>query len=168
MRATRIFRRFFSHFAGCCLLLPALGLAAASAQNAITQTPIESFFENNAFGGAVFSPSGRYLAVRTGLKGRRDVLAVIDLDTGLGKAVAEYSDADVGQFQWANENRLVYNLRDTTEASGYADEGPGLFAVNRDGGERLQLADRIRGGRAPQPWNTFLLDQPGSQDSEWI
>ncbi|WP_426173062.1 hypothetical protein [Massilia sp. TWR1-2-2] len=88
---------------------------------------------------------------------------MIDLDTKLGTPVAEYTDTDIGQFQWVNENRLVYNLRDTTEASGFAEEGPGLFAVNRDGTERIQLAARIRFGRAPQPWNTFLIGQPGSQ-----
>jgi dipeptidyl aminopeptidase/acylaminoacyl peptidase len=167
VKAAKIYLRLYIHFIGCCLLILAPALPAG-AQNAVAQTPVESFFENNAFGGALFSPSGRYLAVRVGLKGRRDVLAVIDLDTKLGKPVAEYADGDIGQFQWVNENRLVYNLRDTTETGAFADAGPGLFAVNRDGSERLQLANRVRNGRATQPWNTFMLDQPGNQDSEWI
>ncbi|MES2901905.1 MAG: alpha/beta fold hydrolase [Pseudomonadota bacterium] len=152
---------------GAVILLTAAA-SGAIAQQAIAPTPIESFFENNAFGGAVLSPTGRHLAVRTGLKGRRDVLAVIDLDNSSGKAVAEYSDADIGEFQWVNDDRLVYNLRDSRQASGDMDEGPGLYAVNRDGTERLQLADRTHRRVSPQPWNTFLLDQIGGQDSDWI
>jgi hypothetical protein len=53
----------------------------ARAQGASTPPPVEDFFENNAFGGAQLSPSGRHLAMRTSYKGRRDFLAVIDLDT---------------------------------------------------------------------------------------
>jgi dipeptidyl aminopeptidase/acylaminoacyl peptidase len=40
--------------------------------------------------------------------------------------------------------------------------------VNCDGSHFIQLADRDGHRRAPQPWNTFLLDQHGSQDSDWI
>lgn len=168
MKTSTICQRLYLHCAGYCLFMLVTALPAARAQNAIAQIPIESFFENSAFGGAIFSPSGRYLAVRVGLKARRDVLAVIDLDTNAGMPVAEYSDADIGQFQWVNENRLVYNLRDRTQASGKQEEGPGLYAVDRDGSKRIQLADRVLGEKAPQPWNTLLIDQPGAQDSEWI
>jgi dipeptidyl aminopeptidase/acylaminoacyl peptidase len=142
--------------------------AGAYAQTAGTPPPVEHFFENNAFGGAKLSPSGRYLAVRMSKPERRIFLAVFDLETRQAKAVAEFRDADIGEFQWVNDERLVYNLFDTTEASGDWEEPPGLFAVNRDGSNYIQLANRTRRGGAPQPWNTYLLDQPGSQDSVWI
>ena len=116
----------------------------------------------------MLSPTGRQLAVRTGLKGQRDVLAVVELSSRSAKVVAAYSDADIGNFQWVNENRLVYDLRDATQAPGYRDLGPGLYAVDNDGGRRVRLADRDWRRLSPQPWNTFLLSQTGSQDSDWI
>lgn len=145
-----------------------MSVSAAAGQTLSKMPPVENFFENNAFGGAVLSPSGRHLAVRTSVKDRRDFLAVIDLDTKKARVIAEYTDVDIGNFQWVNDNRLAYDVRDSTEASGDWEEAPGLFAVNRDGTKRIQLADRDGRRRAPQPWNTFLLEQPGSQDSDWI
>ncbi|RZT11298.1 Dipeptidyl aminopeptidase/acylaminoacyl peptidase [Duganella sp. CF402] len=130
--------------------------------------PVEDFFENSAFGGATLSPTGRQLAIRVGLKGQRDVLAVVELESRTAKVVAAYSDADIGNFQWVNESRLVYDLRDAIQAPGDQELGPGLYAVDKDGSRRLQLADRNWRRLSPQPWNTFLLSQAGSQDSDWI
>jgi dipeptidyl aminopeptidase/acylaminoacyl peptidase len=154
---------------GCvAVVLAAATVAPTHAQTHGAPPPIEQFFQNNAFGGAVLSPDGDFLAVRMSKPERRDFLAVIDLNSRSAKVVAEYHDADVGAFRWVNDTRLVYNVRDQTHASGNQNFVPGLFAVDRDGGRQVQLA-AIRGrSSAPQPWNTFLLDQPGSQDSEWI
>lgn len=143
-------------------------LLCSAAGAAVQMPPVEDFFANNAFGGATLSPTGRHLAIRIGLKGQRDVLAVVELDSRAAKVVAGYADADIGNFQWVNENRLVYDLRDATEAPGDQDQGPGLYAVDKDGSRRVQLADRNGYRRSPQPWNTFLLGQAGSQDSDWI
>jgi dipeptidyl aminopeptidase/acylaminoacyl peptidase len=156
---------------GCCAIGIAQFARAApelNAQAAPAPPPVEHFFENNAFGGAKLSPSGRFLAMRTSYPGRREFLAVIDLETKAAKAVAELTDADVGDFAWVNDERLVFDVHDVNFASADQDGMPGLFAVNRDGTGYIQLADRHLSGRAPQPWNTFLLDQPGRQDSEWI
>lgn len=132
--------------------------------------PVASFFANNAFSGAILSPDGDYLAVRISWSKRRDVLAIIDLQTRSAKVVAEYGDSDIGNFQWVNNNRLVYDLRDSTRASGEVDRGPGLYAINRDGSAQIKLASLsgYEKMQAPQPWNTFLMDDPGSQDSDWI
>jgi dipeptidyl aminopeptidase/acylaminoacyl peptidase len=148
-----------------CASWSVLGQTAA----APVPVPVESFFSNNAFGGAALSPSGRYLAVRTNAKKGRDFLVVVDLDTRAGTGVAGYPDADIGNFQWVNDNRLVFDLRDANVTSADQDYAPGLYAVNRDGSELIQLAARDGDRRgAPQPWNTFLMAQHGSQDSEWI
>jgi dipeptidyl aminopeptidase/acylaminoacyl peptidase len=136
------------------------------AQSALT--PVENFFENNAFGGATLSPSGLYVAIRIGLKGQRDALVVVDLTKRSANVVAAYADADIGNFQWVNENRLIYDLRDATQAIGDQDLGPGLYAVDKDGSKRIQLADRNHRRLSPQPWNTLLLAQRGAQDSDWI
>lgn len=79
---------------------------AASAQGT-PLPPVEAFFENPAFGGALLSPSGRHLAARVGGDGHRDWLMVVDLQTSAIKRVAAYSDSDVAQIQWVNDDRLV-------------------------------------------------------------
>jgi dipeptidyl aminopeptidase/acylaminoacyl peptidase len=132
--------------------------------------PAEHFFESNAFGGAALSPSGRSLAVRMSKPGHRQFLVVIELDTKRATAVAQYSDFDIGDFQWVNDERLVFNVIDLAEVSGDRGELPGLFGVNRDGSQLIQLASHklFSPPNVPQPWNTFLFSQRGSQDSDWI
>lgn len=155
---------------GCAAIavlhLGATSFATAQVQN--PRPPIDSFFENKAVSDPQFSPSGRYVAVRKSAKGRRDFLIVVDLETQDMKVVADYTDADVARFQWVNDNRLVFHVRDSTQTSADQEDGPGLFAVDRDGNHSVQLADRrIRRGD-PQPWHALMLSQPGSQDSDWI
>jgi dipeptidyl aminopeptidase/acylaminoacyl peptidase len=137
---------------------------------------IASFFENASFGGARLSPSARYLAARTGGPGQHDVLVVIDLQTNSVTQVASYSGADIGKFQWVNDERLVFDLTDKTIGQGDLRYGPGLYAVNRDGSAKMQLVERqaefeymsemaSRAQRKLLPWHTFLIDQQGPRDS---
>lgn len=145
----------------------------ALAQPAVTQAPVtppalEHFFGNNAFGDAALSPGGTHLAVRTGAKGKRDFLAVIDLETAAVTVVALSADSDIGQFQWVNDHRLVYNVHDSTEGSADQQFGPGLWAVKRDGTDTVQLANRASYGPTAQSWNITLLAQLGKQDTDWI
>jgi len=152
----------------CIMLVLAIDTAGAQTQPTRPAVDVEHFFENNAFGGALLSPNGMYLAVRLSKPGRREFLAVVELESKAARVVAEYKDADVGDFQWVNDERLVYNLRDLTDNFTAIDYGPGLFAVDRDGGRKIKLAAQTLRDRAPQPWNTMLTRQPGSQDSDWI
>jgi dipeptidyl aminopeptidase/acylaminoacyl peptidase len=140
----------------------------AMAEAASPSPPIESFFENRAFSDPQFSPNGRYVAARKSLKGQRDHLVVVELDSLEMKAVAGYKDVDIGRFQWVNNDRLVFDVRDSTQTDADQDDGPGLFAVDRDGSNFVQLANRNSRQLSPQPWNTFMMSQRGSQDSDWI
>jgi len=162
-----------------------LGAAAADApaqpaQAADTPAPIPlaSFFDNSSFAGALLSPSGRYLAARASAPGRRVLLGVVDLQANALKVVAAYKDADIGHVVWVNDERLAFDVTERDVAPGDAFLGAGLYAVNRDGSNLRQLADR-RGqsfvsedtGRAARkllPWHTFLMSQDGAQDSESI
>ncbi|WP_020653963.1 alpha/beta hydrolase family protein [Massilia niastensis] len=155
--------------------------AVCGAQAAATQPPgappsFSSFFGNSPFGGARLSPSARYLAVRSSAPGQRDFLLVVDLQNNSGKVVASYSDSDVGEFEWVNDERLIFDTRDKGVGEGNIRRAPGLYAVNRDGGKFVQLAERTRGGmvegeargRKLLPWNTFMLGQKGAQDSDFV
>ena len=158
-------------------ILLGLGLAlvlffgASHPVHAQAPVPAAHFFEDDAFSGAVFSPDGQHIAVRMSKPGRRNFLAVINLDTRAAVVAAEYLDFDIGNFQWVNNERLAYNVVDLTEVVGDRLNTPGLFAVNRDGGGRVQLAHHAVNSRRSEAylgWNFFLLDQTGSQDSEWL
>jgi dipeptidyl aminopeptidase/acylaminoacyl peptidase len=175
------------HFpsARCCraalallLTLPfTLPFTVAAAADVPAPPPLSSFFNDSSFGSPVLSPSGRYVAARTGAPGRRITLAVVDLQANTAKMVAGYSDADIGHVAWVNDERLAFDVTENDVAPGDTFLGAGLYAVNRDGSQLRQLADRRASfvteasgaaARKPLPWNTFLMGQDGPQDSEWL
>lgn len=164
-------------FARCLftLLVCAIGGAGHAAEAPAAPLPaLESFFDNAAFSGAVLSPDARMLAVRIGRAGKRDALAVIDLASNAAKVVGGFTDADVGRFEWVNNERLVFDAVDKTIGPGDLRFGPGLYAVNRDGSNYRQLAERsaaiVTGHTITSmlPWNTFLVPELGAQDTEFV
>lgn len=154
----------------------ALGLAAAPAANAaVAPPPLAAFFENPVFSGAVISPDGKHLAAKIGAKDKRNMLAVVDLATHKTQIVAHFGDTDIGNVQWVNAQRLVFDTQDRQVAQGDAYYGPGLYAVDHDGARFKQLASRMGEGlkkssaqRDLLPWHTALLQQAGPQDSDWV
>ncbi|MET3134290.1 dipeptidyl aminopeptidase/acylaminoacyl peptidase [Oxalobacteraceae bacterium GrIS 1.11] len=160
----------------CAALLASVS-GTQAAPLASTASEITTFFENSTFGDAVLSPDAKCIAMRIGGEGIRDRLAVIELSTRSAKILANFSDADIGQFHWVNNERLVFDLTDKHVGQGDVRYGSGLYAVNRDGTRFIQLADRSAdflrespGFSAHQllPWNTFLMSHVGGQDSEFI
>jgi len=146
----------------------------AQAQASTPPPPIERFFNHATFTGGILSPDGRYLAARTSAPGQRRALAVIDLQNNTGKVVASHADADIDAIQWVNGKRLIFNFDDSKVGQGDAYHAPGLFAVNADGSELLQLVDRgydssmSRTAAKLLPWHTFMLAQTGAQDSDFV
>ena len=146
-----------------------------SALPAIAQTPIAAFFNHANYSSAKLSPDGKYLAARVAEKNGHDALAVIALDTLTATIAAGFSDEDIADFQWVNNDRLVYDLHDKRRAVGDRFYAPGLFAVNRDGTKSLQLAERdaqrykestmIK--RNMLPWHTSMMAS-GAQDGDAI
>src|SRR3954470_10651799 len=145
--------------------------------------PIADFFENPEFSGAELSPSGKYLAVRIAAKDKdkdqRDRLAVVTLSDNKVLAVGNFSDADIGDFEWVNDDRLVFTATDRSVGQGDLRYAPGLYAINRDGTKFRQLVSRSGkpfitvsqggiGNRELLPWNTYLLGQRNAQDSEYV
>ncbi|HEX7982682.1 MAG TPA: prolyl oligopeptidase family serine peptidase, partial [Duganella sp.] len=163
--------------AAALLFAQAPAAGAADAPPAPARPAIAEFFDNPAFSGALLSPSGKYLAVRMGGKGLRDRLGVITLSDNSVKVVGIFSDADVGAFDWVNDDRLVFTAIDRDVGQADVRYAPGLFAVNRDGGTFRQLVSRsakpfITNGNSTArellPWNTYLLGQRNDQTSDSI
>ena len=158
---------------GPAVMADAIALTPASA--AAARPAIEDFFDNPSFTGALLSPSGRYLAARVGGKDMRDRLGVVDLSDDTIHIVASFSDADIGAFNWVNDNRLVLNTTDRTIGQGDMRYAPGLYAVNRDGSKFRQLAMRTHhflvdanAARDLLPWNTYLIAQMPNPDSDSV
>ncbi len=147
---------------GCCI--------AAHAQPVSPPPPIEHFFGNPRFSMPAFSPDGKLLAIVTAVKGQRDALRVIDLETNKAYATAAYRDADIASFQWINDNRLIYTIADKRMAPGKKNFGPGLFAINKDGTDKRELIST--GGENSDartlPGNHQFIGDTGTQDSDWI
>ncbi|MFG6464754.1 prolyl oligopeptidase family serine peptidase [Roseateles sp. DXS20W] len=122
-------------------IVAGLLLSAACVQAA--PPPAEVFFKDPDVVDVQLSPSGRLLAL-TSAKGLKRVgLAVFDLGSGQVMRTAQFSDGDITQVQWVNDNRLVFGVEDLSDGSGRPNGLPGLFAVNPDGREMRQLVRRM-------------------------
>jgi acetyl esterase/lipase len=137
--------------------------------------PLERFFQHPVVLDAKLSPSGKKLAVSTSRGGKRVGLVVLDLATESPKAIgsAVFKDADITKFDWVGDNRLVFSLVDLESGSGEDNQSaPGLFAINPDGRELLQLVNRKgtpivvagRGRDNSLEWNHSLLSVPLQQE----
>lgn len=154
--------------------------ASASAAAASAPGP-EAFYRRPDIEAVALSPSGRWLAMSTGLGGMRVGLVVFDLQQWkLHAQVARYVDADVRSFRWVNDDRLIYDVVDRTVGDGDRRWGPGLFSANRDGSDSRQLVqlnsplivNESRRGREPlAPSHRLLHVGSGAGDEiivgEW-
>jgi dipeptidyl aminopeptidase/acylaminoacyl peptidase len=155
-----------------------LGLLVAALSHAAEPViPVAAFFGHASMSDAKLSPDGKRLAMLVNNEQGHDQLGVVTLADKSIKVVAGFSNADVGHFEWVNNERLLYDSRDKNTAPGEERYAPGLFAVNIDGSVRRQLVEvtgrsfvsfGASSEREKMPWNTFMLDQPGAQDSNWV
>jgi len=136
----------------------------------------QQFFESAHYKDAKLSPSGRYLALRVGSNEARDSVLVFDNETLQVVGGGRLADYDVGTIRWVNDNRLLYTVADGNVAPGDRRFAPGLYAMSRDGKEVRQLAEHRASGSGTgthiksrlEPWNTFLMDEEGAQDSDTV
>lgn len=151
------------------LLLP--GIAAAEKLSA------ELFFQNPSITKVSISPNGKYLALLVGTRNGRVQLATMDLATKIPKVISGFDNADIGEFYWVNNERLVYSTEDKGLAQDDLIYYPGLFAVNKDGSDALTIIDRIWvpestassaiKNRILSGWNSFF-SVDFSKDSESV
>ena len=142
------------------------GMASAVwAQTPAGKPDAAKYFVPAQVTGAVLSPDGRSVALRSRAKHGRSVLTVVDLETLKPTPVFGSEEDDADDVVWVNNKRLAFTLADWETPAGKQDSAPGLFAVNTDGSGFRQLVSRH--GRSwlsdgndytkMEPWNTFLL-----------
>ncbi len=127
------FRLLAPALVACCVLLP-----ATSSANPV---PINGLFKKADVFSAVLSPDGKSVAMRITVNNHIS-LAVMDIDSGKSKEIAEFNDADVSWVRWAGDKRLLYGISylfdENTLWTGFVQDG--LFVVNRDGSETKELS----------------------------
>ncbi len=151
--------------------------AQAPATAASSPLPAELFYRPPAIERALLSPSGRWLAMTSGVGSQRTALVVFDTEAWKVDAVAaRFADADIGNFYWVNDERLVFDILDRERGSGDQRWWPGLFSVKRDGSEMRNLVklshpfitETPRPGVQPLRYNHELLHVPVGGGDEVI
>jgi dipeptidyl aminopeptidase/acylaminoacyl peptidase len=151
----------------------ALGVAASSGPAAAQQAaapsalpPPEVFYNQPEIERARLSPSGRWLAIATGSGAPRVGLAVFDLrEWKLLGTPTRFVDADIEEFEWVDDERLVFNVSDRTRGGGDQRWWPGLWVVERDGSAQRQLV------KLDREWNsvgTRILREPLDYNHELL
>lgn len=151
-------------------LAAAVIVLASYGVNALAAPPaVEDYFMAPGFAGAELSPSGRYLAIKARTNGGRIQLAVMDTASKAIKTVAGYTNVDIGNVQWVNDGRLMFNIASRRTAQNEQFQNSGLMTVGRDGGTPLKISDYETGltvqGVSP---TAFMLAGPVAQDSEYV
>ena len=128
-----------------CLAISA-SFTLFSAENVVASDKpnIASFFNNPKIQKPSLSPDGKILAMLVPAKETSYLqLVVLDLESMRPTALASFSNADVASYNWVNNQRIVYSAGFHDVAQGDLRYYPGLFAVNRDGTERIELASPV-------------------------
>jgi dipeptidyl aminopeptidase/acylaminoacyl peptidase len=103
----------------------------------------EDFFKHPQFRGVALSPNGEYLAATAPLQGRMNLVAM-SLKERKPIVLTSNKDFDVVEFNWVNNDRLVFSVGNINEPSASdARRGGGLFAINRDGSEGRTLSGTV-------------------------
>lgn len=112
--------------------------------------PTEAFFRDDDVRDASLSPSGRYVAALLTPASGRNGLFVFDLKAqGEWAPVARFSNVDIREFQWIDEDRLLFSVIDRHPGSAEVRVNPGLFVVPRSGSATpAMLISPTRSGRS--------------------
>ncbi|MCU7999857.1 alpha/beta hydrolase family protein [Shewanella sp. SM95] len=122
-----------------CLPILPIPTFAANSSNANALSQAQLFSKGNEYSDVKISPTGKYLSAITSVEGK-NVLLVLDTQTKkLLNAIRFPGNAQVGDYEWANSERLVLAkeyLKGWQDTPIYYGE---LMAVNADGSRKAYL-----------------------------
>ena len=166
-------RRFGAHACWSAGLAIALSFAPGGQAATPADIPASAFFKWPTLSTPVLSPDGKRIALVVPGPGGRKVLALADAATPQKRiGVAQFSDADIQNVWWINDDRLAFNAIDYQSALG-EQFGGGLYAVDADGSDFVYLVGRGRAQESeghvairPLRWNHRIvrLLRDGSED----
>ncbi|HEX4857753.1 MAG TPA: hypothetical protein VFV17_01965, partial [Usitatibacteraceae bacterium] len=109
---------------------------------------VEDIWKSPTMASLNISPSGKYLAATTPIRGRMN-LTIVDLEARTANGITGYTDFDVQGINWIGDDRLVYSLGQNNSPTGAGRfDGGGLFVINRDGKDLKRLSTTVRESRA--------------------
>jgi len=167
-----IFQRILSVAALLLLSITAV-CGPALGQTSGNLPSVQSFFEYPTLSGAKLSPNARYVAMLVSGKSGYMQLGLIDVTGGPPTVIANFDGADILEFHWVNNDRLVFNAGNRNVGIGEQYKANGLYAINRDGTGFRQLVQRDLQQQTSLgilhnnilPWNTiFYGTVPNSDD----
>ena len=124
----------------CAVVTAFSPVALAQSAGASPLIPSEAFYGPADVLGSKLSPSGRYLAVTTAIAALRTGLFVFDLENkGTATKVARFTDLDINDFNWINDERLTFDVVDQNKGLDLQQIDSGLFSVKVDGTELREL-----------------------------
>lgn len=110
--------------------------------------PLENFFKHMQFRNIKISPDGRYLAA-TSPKEDSTSLAIIDRTTNKYSAVINFDRYEhAREFMWVNNERLIVDTEIKIGALDRPVMTGDLYALNADGGKKVQLLPEQTRGRS--------------------
>jgi dipeptidyl aminopeptidase/acylaminoacyl peptidase len=112
-----------------CMLV-GIGGGVAHAQ-ATAEIPVETLFKKSEYGQLTFSPDQKFMAAVVPVNSRFNLI-ILDLDKRSATRVTSFDKADVLNFWWATNDRLLFVTGDREQFTRNAGDG-GLFAVDKDG-----------------------------------
>ncbi|MGI2128534.1 alpha/beta hydrolase family protein [Shewanella oncorhynchi] len=122
-----------------CLPILPISTFAANSSNANALSQAQLFSKGDEYSDVKISPTGKYLSAITSVEGK-NVLLVLDAQTKkLLNAIRFPDNAQVGDYEWANSERLVLAkeyLKGWQDTPIYYGE---LMAVNADGSRKAYL-----------------------------
>jgi dipeptidyl aminopeptidase/acylaminoacyl peptidase len=117
--------------------------------------PVETFMRRQEFAAMSISPKGDKLAALVPVKDR-DNLVVIDLAKRTRQIITGFTENDVIDFLWINNDRLFLRVADGRDALGQA-RYRGTYAINTDGSALRDLT----GLAGLAPLRTIMGDTKG-------
>lgn len=144
---------------------------AAADQAAAAKQPIENFFKLPQFRGAKINPAGTHLAYVREVDGRYNLVSM-DLATRKLTSVAGYDRADVLEFHWVNDRRLLYYIQDMRVGIGDV-EYYAWYAADLDGTKPLVLREaglerNVSGSNRGLPWRADFRSRARSGNTDDI
>lgn len=149
-----------------CLLRAALNigfcfdlLAGNHVAFADTKKPgVADFFAHATFSEVELSPNGKFVTFLYGEAGERRKLATMDVESKEIKIIYGFSNADIFDVRWVNNDRLTFSIYQSEYAAGDAYLFPGLFSIKRDGADMHTLVNPHHA--------TFMYDVDRSNTSD--
>jgi dipeptidyl aminopeptidase/acylaminoacyl peptidase len=122
---------FFRRIVVSAALAVTSSLAPLALAQSVPEIPVETLFRKSEYRALTFSPDQKFMAALMPINSRYN-LVVIDLEKRNANRVTNFDKADVLNFWWASNDRLLFTTGDMLQLAANAGDG-GLFAVDKDG-----------------------------------